>query len=52
MTKPVDLTPFQALHLEVPSSPGEAKLMALAILSKQKRILMVIVTICRSWPLD
>ncbi|KAH9172883.1 hypothetical protein EDB89DRAFT_1962838 [Lactarius sanguifluus] len=40
MTKPVDSTPFQALHLEVPTSHGEAKEMALEILSKQKRILM------------
>ncbi|KAH8984683.1 hypothetical protein EDB92DRAFT_2117026 [Lactarius akahatsu] len=40
MTKPVDSTPFQALHLEVPTSHDEAKEMALGILSKQKSILM------------
>jgi hypothetical protein len=43
MTKPVDPTPFQALQLEVPTSHSEAKLIALVILSKQKRMLMVIV---------
>ncbi|KAH9022666.1 P-loop containing nucleoside triphosphate hydrolase protein [Lactarius hengduanensis] len=40
MTKPVDSTPFRALHLEVPTSHGEAKEMALEILSKQKSVLM------------
>lgn len=39
MTKPVDSTPFRALHLEVPTSHGEAKEMALGILSEQKDIL-------------
>ena len=43
MTKPVDPTPFQALQLEVPSSHTEAKLIALVILRKQKRKLMVII---------
>ena len=43
MTKPVDPTPFQALQLEVPSSHTEAKLIALVILRKQKRMLMVII---------
>ena len=42
MTRPVDLTPFRALHLEVPTSHGEAKEVALGILSKQKSILMVV----------
>ena len=39
--KSVDMTPFQALHLEVPSSPQKGKEMALEILAKQKGILMV-----------
>ncbi|KAH8984681.1 hypothetical protein EDB92DRAFT_1885663 [Lactarius akahatsu] len=38
-SKPVDPTPFLALRFEVPSSHGEAKEMALGILSKQKSIL-------------
>ncbi|KAN0138675.1 hypothetical protein V8E53_003663, partial [Lactarius tabidus] len=38
-TTPVDSTPFQALHLEVPTSHGEAKEMAMVILSRQKGIL-------------
>jgi hypothetical protein len=42
---PVDPTPFRALHLEVPTSHGEAKEMALEILSKQKDILMVNVSV-------
>ena len=41
MTKPVDSTPFRALHLDVPTSHDEAKEMALGILSRQKDILMV-----------
>jgi hypothetical protein len=41
---PVDSTPFRALHLEVPTSHGEAKEMAMVILSKQKGILKVIVS--------
>lgn len=41
MTKPVDSTPFRALHLEVPTSHSEAKEMALGILSEQKGILLV-----------
>ncbi|KAH9172885.1 hypothetical protein EDB89DRAFT_1962863 [Lactarius sanguifluus] len=39
-SKPVDPTPFLALRFEVPTSHGEAKEMALGILSKQKSILM------------
>ncbi|KAH8981166.1 hypothetical protein EDB86DRAFT_3107306 [Lactarius hatsudake] len=39
-SKPVDPTPFLALRFEIPSSHGEAKEMALGILSKQKSILM------------
>jgi len=39
--KPVDSTPFRALHLEVPTLRYEAKDMALEILSKQKEILLV-----------
>jgi hypothetical protein len=42
--KSVDMTPFQALHLEVPPSPQRGKEMAQEILEKQKRILMV--TLC------
>ena len=48
MAKPVDSTPFRALHLEVPTSHVEAKEMALEILGKQKGILMVIVAVRRS----
>jgi hypothetical protein len=40
--KSVDMTPFRALHLEVPASRDEAKEMALEILLKQKEILSVI----------
>ncbi len=39
--KSVDMTPFRALHLEVPASQQEGKEMALEILAKQKGILMV-----------
>jgi hypothetical protein len=41
--KSVDKTPFRALHLEVPPSPQKGKEMALEILEKQKRILLVTV---------
>jgi hypothetical protein len=41
--KSVDMTPFQALHLEVPGSPDEGKEMAQEILATQKDILMVTV---------
>jgi hypothetical protein len=40
--KSVDVTPFRALHLEVPALRNEAKEMALEILTKQKEILSVI----------
>lgn len=39
--KSVDMTPFRALHLEVPALRHEAKEMALEILMKQKDILLV-----------
>lgn len=39
--KPFDMTPFRALHLEVPPSPQKGKEMALEILAKQKGILVV-----------
>jgi hypothetical protein len=39
--KSVDVTPFRALHLEVPALRHEAKEMALEILMKQKEILLV-----------
>jgi len=41
MPKSVDMTPFRALHLEVPPSPQKGKEMALEILAKQKGILGV-----------
>jgi antitoxin component HigA of HigAB toxin-antitoxin module len=39
--KSFDMTPFRALHLEVPPSPQKGKEMALEILAKQKGILVV-----------
>jgi hypothetical protein len=45
---PVDSTPFRALRLEVPTSHGEAKEMALEILRKQKDILKVNVSVVTS----
>ena len=41
VTKSVDMTPFRALHLEVPDSPHEGKEMAQDILATQKGILKV-----------
>jgi hypothetical protein len=40
-TKSIDVTPFRALNLEIPTTRDEAKGMALEILTKQKRILVV-----------
>src|SRR5712671_1591129 len=42
--KNVDMSPFRALHLEAPASRDEANEMALEILTKQKGILMVIIS--------
>jgi hypothetical protein len=39
--KSVDMTPFRALHLDVPALRHEAKEMAIEILMKQKSILLV-----------
>jgi hypothetical protein len=45
---PVGSTLFRAVNLEVPTSRGEAKEMALEILSKQKDILKVNVSVVTS----
>jgi hypothetical protein len=41
MTKSVDVTPFRAFGLDVPTSSYEARKMALSILDKQKDVLLV-----------
>lgn len=50
VNKSVDMTPFRALHLEVPALRHEAKEMALEILMKQKDILLVMMFV-HSFPI-